>query len=97
MGWLQRSSYLHSLRFELTNGFVLNIYFQGEYYYNAYEKDIAVVNIYFGKPTVFGRFLSQSLFIQKFGGNGWHAIQLHSIVDSPFQSFTENFFVLFRV
>ena len=27
-------------------------------YYNAYEKDIAVVNIYFGKPTVFGRFLS---------------------------------------
>ena len=33
-------------------------YFQGEYYYNAFEKDNAVVNIYFGKPTVFGRFLS---------------------------------------
>ena len=23
-------------------------------YYNAYEKDIAVVNIFFGSPTVFG-------------------------------------------
>ena len=26
-------------------------------YYNAYEKDIAVVNIFFGKSTVFGKFL----------------------------------------
>ena len=29
---------------------------QGEYY-NAFEKDIAVVNIFFGKSTVFGKFL----------------------------------------
>ena len=27
---------------------------QGEAYYNAYEKDIAVVNIFFGGSTVFG-------------------------------------------
>ena len=25
-------------------------------YYNAYEKDIAVVNIFFGKSTVFGKY-----------------------------------------
>ena len=30
--------------------------FQGEYY-NAFEKDIAVVNIFFGKSTVFGKVL----------------------------------------
>ena len=24
--------------------------------YNAYEKDIVVVNLYFGNPTVFGNF-----------------------------------------
>ena len=29
-------------------------YFQGEIYYNAYEKDIAIVNIFFGEPTVYG-------------------------------------------
>ena len=29
-------------------------------YYSAYEKDIAIVNIFFGEPTVFGE--SQSYF-----------------------------------
>ena len=27
---------------------------QGEGYYNAYEKDIAVLNLFFGQPTVYG-------------------------------------------
>ena len=30
-------------------------------YYNAFEKDIAVVNIFLGKPTVFGKFLFSRL------------------------------------
>ena len=29
---------------------------QGNLYYNAYEKDIAIVNLFFGEPTVFGVF-----------------------------------------
>ena len=32
-----------------------------EEYYNAFEKDIAVVNIFLGKPTVFGKFLFSRL------------------------------------
>ena len=31
---------------------------QGGAYYNAYEKDIAVVNIFFGGSTVFGEEMS---------------------------------------
>ena len=31
---------------------------QGEGYYNAYEKDIAVLNLFFGQPTVYGGFNS---------------------------------------
>ena len=34
--------------------FTINDPIQGEAYYNAYEKDIAVVNIFFGGSTVFG-------------------------------------------
>ena len=34
--------------------FINNDPIQGETYYNAYEKDIAVVNIFFGGPTAFG-------------------------------------------
>ena len=34
--------------------FTMNDAIQGEPYYNAYEKDIAVVNIFFGGSTVFG-------------------------------------------
>ena len=34
--------------------FTINDPLQGEAYYNAYEKDIAVVNIFFGGSTVFG-------------------------------------------
>ena len=30
------------------------LYHQGQSYYNAYKKDIAIVNIFFGEPTVFG-------------------------------------------
>ena len=26
-------------------------------YYNAYEKDIAIVNIFFGEPTAYGEFI----------------------------------------
>ena len=29
-------------------------YFQDDNYYNAYERDIAIVNIFFGEPTVYG-------------------------------------------
>ena len=28
--------------------------FQDATYYNAYEKDIAIVNIFFGEPTAYG-------------------------------------------
>ena len=35
--------------------------FKESAYYNAYEKDVAVVNIFFGSPTVFG--IETSLFI----------------------------------
>ena len=31
---------------------------QGEGYYNAYEKDIAVLNLFFGQPTVYGGLIS---------------------------------------
>ena len=31
---------------------------KGNPYYNAYEKDIAVVNLYFGDSTVFGDLLN---------------------------------------
>ena len=31
--------------------------FQDETYYNAYEKDIAIVNILFGEPTAYGEFI----------------------------------------
>ena len=34
--------------------FITNDLIQGEAFYNAYEKDIAVVNIFFGDPTAFG-------------------------------------------
>ena len=34
---------------------------QGEMSYNAYEKDIAIVNIFFGDSTVFGNFLSVNI------------------------------------
>ena len=33
------------------------VFLSQEEYYNAFEKDIAVVNIFLGKPTVFGKFL----------------------------------------
>ena len=31
-----------------------DLFHQGEERYNAYEKDIAIVNIFFGEPTVYG-------------------------------------------
>ena len=40
-----------------TSCFVLTSH-QGEGYYNAYEKDIAVLNLFFGQPTVYGGFNS---------------------------------------
>ena len=30
------------------------IYHQDQVYYNAYEKDITIVNIFFGESTVYG-------------------------------------------
>ena len=41
--------------------FFLIFAFQGFDFYNAYEKDIAVVNIFFGGSTAFGKIESQSL------------------------------------
>ena len=35
-------------------GVIMKNQIQGEAYYNASEKDIAVVNIFFGGSTVFG-------------------------------------------
>ena len=35
------------------------LFHQGEVLYNAYEKDIAIVNIFFGDSTVFGELLYQ--------------------------------------
>ena len=34
---------------------------QGDAYYNAYKKDIAVVNIFFGGSTVFGEEMSYQM------------------------------------
>ena len=34
---------------------------KGDAYYNAYEKDIAVVNIFFGGSTVFGEEMSYQI------------------------------------
>ena len=41
--------------------FIENDWIQGEAYYNAYEKDIAVVNIFFGGSTVFGEGMSYQI------------------------------------
>ena len=41
--------------------FIQNDPIQGEAYYNAYEKDIAVVNIFFGGSTVFGEEMSYQI------------------------------------
>ena len=41
--------------------FTINDPLQGEAYYNAYEKDIAVVNIFFGGSTVFGEEMSYQM------------------------------------
>ena len=50
----------------LTEVFIPNASFhhdlkQGGAYYNAYEKDIAVVNIFFGGSTVFGEEMSYQM------------------------------------
>ena len=37
--------------------------FQNVTYYNAYEKDIAIVNIFFGEPTVYGESLCHCLYL----------------------------------
>ena len=42
-------------------GVIMKTQIQGEAYYNAYEKDIAVVNIFFGGSTVFGEKMSYQL------------------------------------
>ena len=41
--------------------FTINDPLQGEAYYNAYEKDIAVVNVFFGGSTVFGEEMSYQM------------------------------------
>ena len=33
---------------------LINLCYQDHVHYNAYEKDIAIVNIFFGESTVFG-------------------------------------------
>ena len=40
----------------------ISLFLSQEEYYNAFEKDIAVVNIFLGKPTVFGKFLFSRLY-----------------------------------
>ena len=34
---------------------MFDVYFKEEEFYNAWEEDIAVVNIFFGKGTVMGK------------------------------------------
>ena len=46
--------------------FTINDPIQGEAYYNAYEKDIAVVNIFFGGSTVFGEEMLFQFIIHTF-------------------------------
>ena len=41
--------------------FIKTDWIQGEAYYNAYKKDIAVVNIFFGGSTVFGEEMSYEM------------------------------------
>ena len=41
--------------------FIMNHPIQGGAYYNAYEKDIAVANIFFGGSTVFGEEMSYQM------------------------------------
>ena len=51
--------------------FIVNDLIQGSDSYNAYEKDIAVVNIFFGASTVFGdeiALLFSFLFLQNLRG-----------------------------
>ena len=39
------------------------IFFQGDVSYNAYDRDIAIVTIFFGDSTVFGKFsIAQRIF-----------------------------------
>ena len=38
--------------------------FQGDVYYDAYERDIAMVTIFFGDSTVFGKFsVAETIFL----------------------------------
>ena len=37
------------------SSYLINLYYQDDVYYSAYEKDIAIVNIFFGKSTMFGQ------------------------------------------
>ena len=46
--------------------FIINDPIQGDTYYNAYEKDIAVVNIFFGGSTVFGEEMLLQFIIHTF-------------------------------
>ena len=51
-GWEGTHIISHSGQQNLMDGY---FFLKVEPHYNAYEKDIAVVNIFFGKPTVFGK------------------------------------------
>ena len=62
--WVIGSSYRRSPRCVGQTRLRSNQTHQDQVYYNAYEKDIAIVNIFFGEPTVFGK--SQSYFYQRY-------------------------------
>ena len=39
-------------------------FFQGDVSYNAYDRDIAIITIFFGDLTVFGKFsVAQTIFL----------------------------------
>ena len=43
---------------------LISLCYQDQVHYNAYEKDIAIVNIFFGESTVFGQ-LQYCMFLIK--------------------------------
>ena len=58
--------------------------FQGFDSYNAYEKDIAVVNIFFGGSTAFGKIESQSLIF-------WHNYSMNTIWHNWYDRYVPEF------
>merc|ERR1712032_419359 len=53
ISWTEQELLVSLTQVSIQNAFIDHYPLQGDAYYNAYEKDIAVVNIFFGGSTVF--------------------------------------------